>query len=137
MYVSSFCYRCVLILLCMCPHAAAINAHLHMCPHTATYVPSYCSICDLILLYMCPDTALYVSACCSDQRSASVDSRARVLSYCSICDLILLDMSSYCYICVLILLYMCPHAAAINAHLASILEQGWRRDDGPSSLLHI
>jgi hypothetical protein len=66
-YVSSYYYICVLILLYMCPH---------MCPHTTIYVSSYyymCPrttkqagpvdlptnenyICVLILLYMCPRT---------------------------------------------------------------------------------
>ncbi len=40
MYVSSYCYICVLILL-------------YMCPHTAMYVSSYCYVCVLILLYIC------------------------------------------------------------------------------------
>ncbi len=39
--VSSYCYICVLILLC---------------------VSSYCFICALIFLYMCPHTAIYVSS---------------------------------------------------------------------------
>jgi hypothetical protein len=58
----------------MCPHPT-------MCPHTATYVSSYCHMCVLILLYvsaycyMCPHTPIYVS--------------------------------SYSYMCVLILLCMC------------------------------
>ena len=88
-----------LVLLCvfsycwMCPHTARI------CPHTATYVFSYCFICVRILLHMCSHTA--VSVC----------------SYYYICVLILLYVSSYCYvfsyccICVLILLHMCPHTA--------------------------
>ena len=45
-YVSSYYYICVLILIL-----------LYICPHTATYVPSYYYICVLILLYMCPPTA--------------------------------------------------------------------------------
>jgi hypothetical protein len=39
LYVSSYCYICVLMLLCMCPH-------------TAMYVSSYFYICALILVYM-------------------------------------------------------------------------------------
>ncbi len=51
-YVSPYCYICVLILL-------------YVCPHTAIYVSSYCCICVLILLYMCPHSATY---CCSGCR---------------------------------------------------------------------
>ena len=40
LYVSSYCYICVFILL-------------YMCLHTAKYVSAYCHICVLILLYMC------------------------------------------------------------------------------------
>ncbi len=70
-YVSSYCYICVLILLYMCPHTAlyvssccsiCVLLLLYMCPHTAIYVSSCCYICVLMLLYMCPHTALYVSA---------------------------------------------------------------------------
>ena len=45
--VSSYTYRCVLMLLYICPHTA-------MCPHTAhtaIYVSSCCYICVIILLY--------------------------------------------------------------------------------------
>jgi hypothetical protein len=50
-YVSSYCYVCVLLLL-------------YMCPHAAIYVSSYCytAISVLILLYMCPHTAIHVSS---------------------------------------------------------------------------
>jgi hypothetical protein len=81
-HVSSFCYICVLIILCMCPHTAicvltatCVLILLHMCPHPAAYVSSYCYLCvssycyicvlillhmSLILLHMCPHTATYV-----------------------------------------------------------------------------
>jgi hypothetical protein len=49
-------YVCVLILLYVCPLL------LHVCPHTAVYVSSYCYVCVLILLYMCPHTASCVSS---------------------------------------------------------------------------
>ncbi len=62
LYVSSYCYICVLILLYMCPHTA-------MCVLILLYVSSYCYIvssyyyvCVLILLYICPHTAIYVSS---------------------------------------------------------------------------
>ena len=44
-YVSSYAYICVLILLYMCPLAS-----------------SYCYICVLILVHMCPHTRTYVSS---------------------------------------------------------------------------
>ena len=47
-YVSSYRYICVLILLCVCPD-------------TAICVSSYCYVYVLILLYMCPHTAMCVS----------------------------------------------------------------------------
>jgi hypothetical protein len=46
-YVASYSYIFVLILL-------------YMCPHTAIYVSSYSYMCVLILLYMCPHPAKYV-----------------------------------------------------------------------------
>ena len=59
-YVSSYCYICVLILLC--PHTATcVLTLLYMCPHTATYVSWYCCACVLILLHMCPRAAIHVS----------------------------------------------------------------------------
>ncbi len=54
LYVSSYCCRCVLILLYMCPHTAIhVSSYCYMCP--------YCYTCILILLCMCPHTAVYVS----------------------------------------------------------------------------
>jgi hypothetical protein len=94
-YVSSYCYISVRMLLYMCPHTAiylsacyyiCVLTLLYVCPLTNMYVSSYCCICVLILLYyicvliplyICPHTTIYVS--------------------------------SYYYICVLILLHMCRH----------------------------
>ncbi len=43
MYVSSYCYICVLILLYMCPHTAVyMSSYCYICPHTAIYLSSYC-----------------------------------------------------------------------------------------------
>ncbi len=69
-YVSSYYHICVLILLCMCPHATpCVCILLSMCPHTtiyvssfywwadeltSIYVSSYCYVCVLILQYICP-----------------------------------------------------------------------------------
>jgi hypothetical protein len=74
-----------------------------MCPHTPTYVSSYCYICVLILLYICPHTAMYVS------------------SYCYMCVLILLYVSSYSYICVL------TYADVCWRMLASAAGAEWER----------
>jgi hypothetical protein len=51
-YVSSYCYICVLILL-------------YVSSYPALYVSSYCSICVLMLIYVNPHTALYLSSYCS------------------------------------------------------------------------
>jgi hypothetical protein len=89
-YVSSYDYICVLILLC-------VLIRLYMCPHTTIYVSSYYYICVLIRLYMCPHTAICVLI------------RLYVSSYCYMCPHTTIYVSSYDCICVLILLYMCPH----------------------------
>jgi hypothetical protein len=81
-YVSSYCYICVLILLQACLICVSYYSLLHMRV--------------LILLYMCPHTAIYVSHMC-----LVLQLTAHVSSY----------ESSYCCICVLILLYKCPHTA--------------------------
>ncbi len=89
MYVSSYCYICVLILPHLCPsyYYLCVVIVLSMCPHTTMmYVSSYCYICvRILLLCMCPHTATYVS-------------------------------SYYYYVCVLILLSMCPHT---TVHVSS------------------
>jgi hypothetical protein len=59
-YVSSYCYICVLILLCMCLHAICFRILLYVCPHTAMYASSYCCISVRILLYLPPHAAIYV-----------------------------------------------------------------------------
>ncbi len=78
-YVSSYCYICVLILLCMCPHTAiCVSSYYYtfvlillcMCPHTTIYVSayyykyvsSYYYICVLIPLHICPHTTTCVSS---------------------------------------------------------------------------
>ncbi len=70
--MCSYCYTCVLILLCVLILVSAIYVRilLHMCPHTAMcFLILLCmcphtSICVLILLCMCPHTAMHVSAYC-------------------------------------------------------------------------
>ena len=99
-YVSSYCYVCVLVLLYMCPRTAIyvssycyICVLLYVCPHTPIYVSSCSYICVLVLLYMCPHTAIYVSSYCSissvlilvhmqaSRRSATPSSKRRRWSY--------------------------------------------------------
>jgi hypothetical protein len=82
-YVASYRYICVLILL-------------YLFPHTSTHVSSYCYMYVQILLHMCPHTATYVS-----------NSATYVSSYCYMCLHTAICVSSYCYIRVCILLYMC------------------------------
>jgi hypothetical protein len=95
-YVSSYCYICVLILLYMSRHTTIyVSSYCYMCRHTAICVSSYCYICVLMLLYMCPHTAMYVC----------------VLILLCMCPHSAMYVSSYCYLRVLILLCMCPHSA--------------------------
>jgi hypothetical protein len=133
LYASSYCSRCVLLLLHMCPHTALyVSSYCSarqrlsdgsslLCPHTALYVSSYCSICVLIL--QCEAEGFR-------RITPSLD-RPDVMSFYKVrsppperdnppywllnmwpftrCAIYHICVSSYCYICVLILLYMCPH----------------------------
>ncbi len=115
-YVSSYCYKCVLIL-----HICVLIL-LHLGPHTAaTYSvliqvkvlqcalieahDSYCYICVLILLYMCPHTTM-----CPDTTTPS----ALILLY-RICVLILVEVINSALITAHnswdIPVYVCPHTA--------------------------
>jgi hypothetical protein len=72
-YVSSYYYICVLVLLCMCPHTTMcvlilVEIHARTCRSTSTTSPRrYYYMCVLILLYvssyyyMCPLTTTFVS----------------------------------------------------------------------------
>ncbi len=82
MYVSSYYYICVLILLYVCPHVAymsmlstlrpfrrSCSMCVCMCPHSNTYVSSYYYIsvlhnymCVVIQQYMCPHTTIHASS---------------------------------------------------------------------------
>jgi hypothetical protein len=54
---------CVLILLYMCPHTTiCVLIQLYLCPHTTIYLSSYYYIFVLILLYICPHTTIYLSS---------------------------------------------------------------------------
>ena len=87
-HICSYCYKCVRILLYMCPHPTiCVLILLYMCPHH--------TICVLILLYMCPHPTICVLI---------------LLYMCphhTICVLILLYVCPHPTICVLILLCMC------------------------------
>jgi hypothetical protein len=100
-YVSSYYYICVLILVYMCPHTciyvSASHTCIYMCQELLIYVSGATDTCVLILLYISPHTTIYVSGATD------------VSSYYYICLLILLYVSRATDICVLILLYMCPH----------------------------
>jgi hypothetical protein len=106
-YVSSYCYICVLILLCACPHTAIyVSSYCHMCvlrlqyvssySVILLYVPSYCYIRVLLLLYMCPHTAI----CVLIQRHTAAIC-VFILQY--MCPRTAIYVSSYCY--------MGPHTA--------------------------
>jgi hypothetical protein len=89
-YVSSYYYISVLILLSICPHTAIcvlitihVSSYYYILVLIPLYVSSYYYTCVLILLYMCPHPAIFVS------------------SYYHIRVLILLHVPSYNYICVL------------------------------------
>ena len=102
--------------------------YYYMCPHTATYVSSYCYICVFILLYMCSQTTMYVSSnyyigvlvlpyvssyyyiCFRTLLHKCPDTTICVLILRYRCPRTTLYMSLYYYICFLILLYMRPHA---------------------------
>ena len=65
---AAYYYVCVLILLCLCPHASiyvfsyyytCVLILLHMCPHATTYVRLPAEALYMCL-YMCPHTAIYV-----------------------------------------------------------------------------
>ena len=61
MYVSSYCYVCVLMLLYMWPHTAVhVSSCCYVCGLILLCVSSCCYKCGLILLYMCPYAAIYV-----------------------------------------------------------------------------
>ena len=100
MWHRRYCYKCVLILLYMCPRDTIsassyyyvcvlilLSSYYNMCPHTAICVSSNYYIFVLILLYMCPHTTMYI----------------HILLY--MCPHTTTYVSSYYCICVLILLY--------------------------------
>ena len=126
-YVSSYYYICVFILLYMCSHTAiyvssyyyicvlrgcsSLNSAsaVYMCVLTVVYLTNICYyICVLILLYMCLHTTICVS-----HTAIYVSSYCYMCPHTTTCVLILLYMclhstiyaSSYYYICVLILIY--------------------------------
>ena len=112
--MSSYYYKCVLILLCMCPHATICAssycyilgekwfhqpyATIYMHPHTAMYI-------SLMLLYMCP-SAIYM---CTIYVSLSYPHTARHIYVYNICPYVCTIHVSYiCYcICVPLLSSYC------------------------------
>ena len=97
-YVSSYCYIGVLILIYMCPFTTIyVSSYYYMCPHTIMYVSSYYCKSVLILLYMCPratimcpHTTVYLSAYFYMCNHATIC----VLNT-TVCVLMLLYVSSY------------------------------------------
>ena len=124
--MSSYCYVCVRILLCMCPHATVcVLILLYMCPHSCVlmllYVSSYC--------FMCPHTAMYVSSCYC------------MCPHATVCVLILLYLflvwppicqDTFIVVWGLILLNMCPcitHVTTGQAFFLLLLCQPPQNDD--------
>ncbi len=106
-----YCYICVLILLCVCPHTVATAAR-----EPADREPGEGSCICVIYYY----TAIYVSSTTiyvSSYYNMSPHTTIYVSSCYYVCVLMLLYMrphtamyaSSYYYTCVRILLYMCPY----------------------------
>jgi hypothetical protein len=96
MYVSSYSYHYLHILMYMCPHTIYVSSYCYMSSYYYISVRILLYLCPRtttlhILMYMCPHNTIYVS------------------SYCYMCPHTNACVSSYYYICVLILLHMCPH----------------------------
>jgi hypothetical protein len=97
LYVSSYCYICVIIL--------DVSSYRFICVLILLYMSSYRYICSSYC-FMCPPTAIYVSSyyyMCAPAATCDRDS-------CS------LYASSYYFIYVLLPLYTCPHTT-IRVHL--------------------
>jgi hypothetical protein len=58
MYVCPYKCVCVLILMCVCPHASSAEKcalqRYYMLLYATTYVSSYKCVCVLMLMYVCP-----------------------------------------------------------------------------------
>ncbi len=126
-YVSSYCYICVLILYiyvssyCYVSVSTAASLVVNEFGSKATkYVSSYCCTCVLILLYMCLHTAIHVSSycyiCVSSYCYVSVSTAASLVVN-EFGSKATKYVSSYCYTRVLILLYMCPHTTMYPCQL--------------------
>ena len=61
-----------------------------ICPHTPLYVPSYSSVCALILLYMSLCVSTYSSKCALILPHMCPHTAVHVSSYCCVCALIML-----------------------------------------------
>jgi hypothetical protein len=72
-YVSSYCYICVLIML-------------YMCPHTAMYVSSYCYVCVLIQSpHIPPEKSVRAYADVCWRMRTYADVCGRMLTYADVC----------------------------------------------------
>ncbi len=123
-YVSSYCYVCVLILLCMCPHTAM---YVSACPESSRY-SCVCYVCVRILLCVCPLATICVSACSetitiSLSLSLSRSLRAAGTAVYAVCAIyvssILLYMCPHTAICVLKLLYVSSHSRELSIVLVA------------------
>ncbi len=140
MYMSSYYYMCVLVLLYMCPHTTvyALRQHTHTHTHTQRWCVDICMCRHMAEDVSNRHTTAYVYICMRRHKAAGVSNRhttayvfvillhMRAHTYAcagiwqrmsSIVILLhtrwCIYVSSYCYICVLILLYTCPHTTAM------------------------
>jgi hypothetical protein len=133
-----YCYKCVLITRCMCPHTTMyvssqhyvssyyyicvlillyLSSYYYICPHTTICVSSYYYICVLILLYVCPQTlpilsptqTLLVRACTAIYVSSNYYIRVHILLYVSAYLPQIPHNLVVLFFCVLIPLYVCAH----------------------------
>ena len=83
--VSSYYYVCVLILRYTCAHTTICVSSYYMCPHTTIYVSSSYYICVLILLHMCPHPTIFVARSGGRERRHIETSSASFLTYAAVC----------------------------------------------------
>jgi hypothetical protein len=101
-YLSSYCYISVLILLYICPHTTIyLFSYYYYCTSVRIPPPALTPLPQvLILLYICPHTTSYCYI--------------SVLVLLCICSHAAIYLSAYYYssVLILILLYICPHTAS-------------------------
>jgi hypothetical protein len=112
---SSYCYICVLVLPCMCPHAAIYvsSSHAPATSNTRACVSSYCYL--YVYVSMRQHTSAYVSI--RQHTSAYVSIRQHTSAY----QHTRMHVVILLYICVLTLLYVSASASIPPRHLTHTL----------------